>query len=53
MELLEAFALIHQKHPSFKLLFVGGLDVSDGSDDDFVRKLRDRIAELSIESNIG
>lgn len=52
MELLEAFALIHQKHPSLQLLFVGGLDVSDGSDNAFVRKLKERIAELSIENRV-
>ncbi len=52
MELLEAFALIYQKHPRLKLLFVGGLDVSNGSDNDFVGKLKDRIAELALESRV-
>lgn len=52
MELLEAFALLEPKFTHLKLLLVGGLDVSHGSDNDFVAKIKDRIAALSLESKV-
>lgn len=52
MELLEAFALLNEKHPALQLLFVGGLDAADGSDSDFVRQLRERISDLNLRDRV-
>ncbi|MCG9683920.1 glycosyltransferase family 4 protein [Vibrio sp. Isolate23] len=52
MELLEAFALLHKKYPTLQLLLVGGLDVTDGSDNDFVKQLKARIAELNLTDRV-
>lgn len=52
MELLEAFALISDSHPNSELLLVGGLDVADGSDNNFVGQIKARIAELSLTHRV-
>ncbi len=50
MELLESFALLKERHSKLHLLLVGGLDMSSGSDESFVSRLKSRVKELSLES---
>ena len=52
MELLEAFALINKKYPTLELLLVGGLSHSDGSDSNFVDKLKTRINDLNLDHRV-
>ncbi|MGY3685385.1 glycosyltransferase family 4 protein [Vibrio coralliilyticus] len=52
MELLEAFNLLKDKYPKLHLLLVGGLDVSKGSDNTFVRELKDKIDNLDLTQRV-
>ncbi len=52
MELLEAFNLLKDKHPKLHLLLVGGLDVSEGSDNTFVNNLKDKISHLNLTQRV-
>jgi len=52
MELLEAFHLLQADYPNIRLLLVGGLDVSEGSDNEFVAKLKARIKELGLTQRV-
>ncbi|WP_333004752.1 glycosyltransferase family 4 protein [Vibrio coralliilyticus] len=52
MELLIAFDLLIDKYPKLHLLLVGGLDVSEGSDNSFVIKLKDKINSLGLTKRV-
>ncbi|WP_252035747.1 MULTISPECIES: glycosyltransferase family 4 protein [unclassified Vibrio] len=52
MELLEAFNLLKDTYPKLHLLLVGGLDVSEGSDNTFVHKLKDKIKHLNLTQRV-
>ncbi len=52
MELLEAFSLLKDKYPELHLLLVGGLDVSEGSDNTYVDKLKDKINHLDLTQRV-
>lgn len=52
MELLEAFNLLKDTYPELHLLLVGGLDVSEGSDNSFVHKLKDKIKHLNLTQRV-
>lgn len=52
LELIEAFSLLKQSTPNIHLLLVGGLDVSEGSDNAFVKTLKDRISTLDLAESV-
>lgn len=52
MELLEAFILLKDNHPKLHLMLVGGLDVSEGSDNAFVEQLKNRIHDLNLSQRV-
>ncbi|WP_240478209.1 glycosyltransferase family 4 protein [Vibrio neptunius] len=52
MELLETFNLLTEQYPQLHLLLVGGLEVSEGADVNFVQKLKSRIHDLRLNSRV-
>ncbi|MBU2896860.1 glycosyltransferase [Vibrio hepatarius] len=53
-ELLEAFSLLQDTdtYPNLHLLLVGGLDVSEGSENNFVASIKARIQELQFKDRV-
>ncbi len=51
-ELLEAFAKISSNIHNCHLILVGGIDVSEGSENTFVASIKARIQELKLENRV-
>lgn len=51
-ELLEAFSFLQDRYPNLHLLLVGGLDVSEGSENNFVASIKARIQQLQLKDRV-
>lgn len=51
-ELLEAFSFMQETYPNIHLLLVGGLDVSEGSENSFVSSIKVRIQQLNLSERV-
>jgi len=51
-ELLEAFSFMQETYPNIHLLLVGGLDVSEGSENSFVSSIKVRIQRLNLSERV-